>query len=410
MCKGHIRGNSCAIRSRPFKIMLDNYITASTTRVRSDKNVPKSKFDELKRSAEKKLASDQSLKARANLNGVVVEFQGNSKHQYDFWKLNWNEARANSSPDAKIISAFGVEDFEPSAFYCPETHESLFFNTEYYGQCKSWALGMAAAVLEKTRNTHSIHGACVDVDGKGVIIVAPTGTGKTTQAFKLMEVPGGRIVGDDWVYIDHGEGQRLGYLVGRQPEKALYMRTESQLNKEWLRKTFDESRCENVVIDKSRCEFTVGPTGCKLNGGECVFDRGYQWCYYAFGNSRALVPREKVFGPDKVADEARIRLLVLLRRDETSPAEVKLDADGATKILRKGEYMIRPGAGPKEMWGQMGYEAWYNPYLLHLDHAKQEEFFRSMISKFKVKCLLLNTGVESVESTHKQIMYALEEC
>jgi hypothetical protein len=390
--------------------MLDNYITASTTRVKSDKNVPKSKFDELKRKAEKKLNSASSLNAKANLNGVIVEFWGNSKHQYDFWKLNWNAAKANSTTDARIISAFGVEDFEPSAFYCPETHESLFFNTEYYGQCKSWALGMAAAVLETEKNTHSIHGACVDVSGKGVIIVAPTGTGKTTQAFKLMDVPGGRIVGDDWVYIDHAEGQQLGHLVGRQPEKSLYMRTESQLNKEWLRKLFDESKCENVVTSKSKCEFTLGATGCKLTDRNCVFDEGFGWCYYSFGNSRALVPREKVFGRDKIADEARIRLLVLLRRDETSPAEVMLEADDAIKVLRRGEYMIRPGAGPKEMWGHMGYEPWYNPYLLHLDHARQEEFFRTMISRFKVKCLLLNTGVESVEETHKRIMNALQSC
>jgi len=390
--------------------VLDNYITASTTRVKSDKNVPKDKFDELKRRAEKKLDSGQSLRARANLNGVVVEFRGNSQHQYDFWKLNWNEAKPGSPTNASIISVFGVEDFEPSAFYCPETHESLFFNTEYYGQCKSWALGMAAAVLERNRNTHSIHGACVEVDGRGVIIVAPTGTGKTTQAFKLMEAPGGRIVGDDWVYIDHTEGQRLGHLVGRQPEKSLYMRTESQLNKEWLRKLFDENKCENVVTSKSKCEFTVGPTGCKLTNGKCVFDAGYKWCYYAFGNSRALVPREKLFGRDKVADEARIRLLVLLRRDDTSPPEVKLDADSAIGVLRKGEYMIRPGAGPKEMWGHMGYEPWYNPYLLHLDHARQEEFFRAMISKFKVNCLLLNTGVESVDATYKRVITALDNC
>jgi hypothetical protein len=390
--------------------LLDNYITASTTRVKSDKNVPKDKFNELKRKAEKKLDSAQSLRARANLNGVVVEFHGNSQHQYDFWKLNWNEAKPGSPTNASIISAYGVENFEPSAFYCPETHESLFFNTEYYGQCKSWALGMAAAVLERTRNTHSIHGACVEVDGKGVIIVAPTGTGKTTQAFKLMEAPGGRIVGDDWVYIDHTEGQRLGHLVGRQPEKSLYMRTESQLNKEWLRKLFDESKCENVVTSKSKCEFTVGPTGCKLTNDKCVFDKGYKWCYYAFGNSRALVPREKLFGKDKVADEARIRLLVLLRRDDTSPPEVKLDADSAIGVLRKGEYMIRPGAGPKEMWGHMGYEPWYNPYLLHLDHARQEEFFRAMISKFKVNCLLLNTGIESVDATYKRVITALDNC
>jgi HPr serine kinase-like protein len=390
--------------------VLDNYITAATTRVKSDKNVPKDKFNELKRRAEKKLDSAQSLRARANLNGVVVEFRGNSQHQYDFWKLNWNEAKPGSPTNASIISVYGVEDFEPSAFYCPETHESLFFNTEYYGQCKSWALGMAAAVLERNRNTHSIHGACVEVDGKGVIIVAPTGTGKTTQAFKLMEATGGRIVGDDWVYIDHTEGQRLGHLVGRQPEKSLYMRTESQLNKEWLRKLFDESKCENVVTSKSKCEFTVGPTGCKLTNGKCVFDTGYKCCYYAFGNSRALVPREKLFGKDKVADEARIRLLVLLRRDDTSPPELKLDADSAIGVLRKGEYMIRPGAGPKEMWGHMGYEPWYNPYLLHLDHARQEEFFRAMISKFKVKCLLLNTGVESVDATYKRVITALDNC
>ncbi len=388
--------------------MLDNYVTASTTRVKSDKNVPRPKFEELRHKAEKKLDSAHSLRAKANLNGVVVEFWGNSKHQYDFWRLNWNEAKTTADPDATIISAFGLEDFEPSAYYCPETHESLFFNTEYYGQCKSWALGMAAAVLEQTKNTHSIHGACVDVDGKGAIIVAPTGTGKTTQAFKLMEASGGRIIGDDWVYIDHSEGRRLGHLLGRQPERSLYMRTESQLNKEWLRKIFDENKCENVVTDKSKCEFTIGPTGCKLNNGKCVFDDGYEWCYYAFGNSRTLVPREKLFGRDKIADEARIRLLVLLRRDETSPPEVKLDADGAIQVLRKGEYMIRPGAGPKEMWGHMGYEPWYNPYLLHLDHSRQEQFFRAMISKFKVNCLLLNTGIESVEATHKRIINMLE--
>ncbi len=178
---------------------LNNYITSSTARVKSDKNVPRAKFETLKAIAEKKLHEAPAVRSKANLNGVTVEFYGNSKHQKDFWKLNWKEAPDSSHPDARIYSAYGVEGHEPTAYYCPETHESVFFNTEYYGQCKSWALGMAAAIMEEKRNTHSIHGACVDVSGKGVIIVAPTGTGKTTQAFKLMELPGGRIVGDDWV-------------------------------------------------------------------------------------------------------------------------------------------------------------------------------------------------------------------
>jgi ATP-dependent phosphoenolpyruvate carboxykinase len=269
---------------------------------------------------------------------------------------------------------------------------------------------MAAAILEKERNTHSIHGACVDVRGKGVIIVAPTGTGKTTQAFKLMELPGGRIVGDDWVYIDHNEGSRLGYLLGRQPERSLYMRTETQLAKPRLRKIFDESKCENIVTEKEKCEFTEGQSGCKITGARCVFDDDFDRCYYAFGNSRALVPREKIFGQDKVADEARVRMLVLLRRDEKNPAEVKLGAKEAIEVLRKGDYMIRPGAGPKETWGKISSEPWYNPYLLHLDHEKQAQFFRDMIYRFGVKCILLNTGVETVDETHDRILAALESC
>ena len=388
---------------------LDNYVTASTTRVKSDKNVPKQKFSVLKSKAVKTLESAESFRSRANLNGVTVEFWGNSQHQYDFWKLNWQQAAPTATTNARITSAYGVEDVEPSAFYCPETRESVFFNTEYYGQCKSWALGMAAAFLEKERNTHSIHGACVDVRGKGVIIVAPTGTGKTTQAFKLMELPGGKIVGDDWVYIDHNEGSRLGHLMGRQPERSLYMRTETQLAKPRLRKIFDESRCENIMMQKDKCEFTEGATGCRITGAKCVFNDGFDWCYYAFGNSRSLVPRERLFGKDKVADEATIRVLALLRRDETSPAEVKLDATKAVEVLRKGDYMIRPGAGPRESWGKLSSEPWYNPYLLHLDNARQARFFHDMISKFGVKCILLNTGVETIDETHDRIIATLEK-
>jgi len=389
-------------------VKLENYVTASTSRVKSEKSTPRADFEKLKAVAERKLAVSRAARSKADLNGVTVEFYGNSGHQYDFWNLNWNKAHDSSPVDAWMFSANGVEGHEPSAYYCPETHESVFFNTEYYGQCKSWALGMAAAIMEEKRNTHSIHGACVDVSGRGVIIVAPTGTGKTTQAFKLMELPGGRIVGDDWVYIDHNEGARLGYLVGRQPEKSLYMRTETQMSKPWLRKIFDQNKCENVTTSKEKCEFTQGPTGCKLTGAKCVFDKNLQWCFYAFGNSRCLVPREKVFGLGKVTNEARIRLLVLLRRDNKSPAEVQLNADEAIRVLKKGEYMVRPGAGPKEMWGKLSGEPWYNPYLLLMDNTRQEQFFRDMISRFHVKCLLLNTGVDSVDETHKRIISTLQ--
>ncbi|HZW55490.1 MAG TPA: hypothetical protein VFF30_04300 [Nitrososphaerales archaeon] len=53
-------------------------------------------------------------------------------------------------------------------------------------------------------------------------------------------------------------------------------------------------------------------------------------------------------------------------------------------------------------------ESWYNPYLLEKDDASQERFFRLMFEEWKIPCILLNTGVESVDTTHKRIVQALK--
>jgi hypothetical protein len=85
-----------------------------------------------------------------------------------------------------------------------------------------------------------------------------------------------------------------------------------------------------------------------------------------------------------------------------------LDPDGAIGVLRKGEYMILPGAGPKESWGTISNEPWYNPYLLELDDDRQADFFRRMFTDWKVPCMILNTGVEGIEESHRRIISALE--
>jgi hypothetical protein len=300
---------------------------------------------------------------------------------------------------------------EPSAYYSPELRTAIFVNTEYYGQCKSWALGMAAAILEKESNTLSIHGATAMYRGKGVVIVAPTGTGKTTQSFRIFMNPDGKICGDDWAYVQFPsevEQQTRPPLVARQPERALYMRSESQKEQEWLGGVFDRSMNENVTVSKEDCDYPMGEQGCSLTGGRCVFDDGKQRCYYSFGNSRVLVRREDILGPEKVVDEIPIDLVVLLRRDDHSPAEVELTPSEAIGILRKGEYMVLPGAGPKEQWGKTSYEPWYNPYLLEPNEEHQAGFFGSMFEDWKVPCMILNTGVEGIQESHKRIISALE--
>jgi hypothetical protein len=391
---------------------IDNYITQSKARVSADKNVRaedmKNLLDTVVQPA---LNQSQVYSAKADLNGISVEIITNAFHQWDFWRANWREAPEEILPHATVYSVNGVEGMEPKAYYCADFHTSVFLNTEYYGQCKSWALGMAAAVFAKRFNTHSIHGALASLDGKGVVIIAPTGTGKTTQAFKLFQLPGGKIVGDDWVYIAFPKTKSATKrpLIAVQPEKALYMRSETEMDQPWLREIFDRSKLENVFQVKEECKFLQSGDRCKMTGLQCVFLRlRTDHCYYAFGNARALVPREALLGAEKVADEAPVKLVVLLRRDDKNPPEVDLDPDGAIEVLKQGEYQIRPGAGPKEMWGKMGKEPWYNPYLLEKDDAAQERYFRMMFEDWKIPCRLLNTGVETVEQTHKRILNALK--
>ncbi len=388
-----------------------NYVTQSRARVKGNKNSTIGEFEPLLEKAKERLRSTRTRSLKANLNGIVVELTTNSEHQADFWSRNWWEAQDSVLPHARIFSATGVEGVEPSAYYCPALKTALFLNTEYYGQCKSWALGMAAAILEKNFSTLSIHGATALYKGKGAVIIAPTGTGKTTHSFKIFMNDQGKICGDDWAYVafpDPIPAKPRSPLVARQPEKALYMRSESQKEQGWLRDVFDRSMNENVTTRKEDCEYPLGEELCSATKKKCVFNDGMSWCYYAFGNSRVLVRREDIQGPSKVVNEVPIDLVVLLRRDDHSPAEVKLTSDQAIEILQKGEYMVLPGAGPKEKWGTMSYEPWYNPYLLELDPAAQTRFFRSMFENWHIPCVILNTGVEGIQESHDRIVAALE--
>ena len=64
--------------------------------------------------------------------------------------------------------------------------------------------------------------------------------------------------------------------------------------------------------------------------------------------------------------------------------------------------MIRPGAGPRELWGTYKSEPWYNPYLMAPDHARQEAFFRNEARR--AKCVLLNTAHQTIDETYQLIL------
>jgi len=144
------------------------------------------------------------------IHGVRVRATTNSDHLYDYWVDNWYSPEEWTSitglvpsrdPQVTVFALGGVSDQQEAAYYSRKTSTIAFFNTAYYGQLKSWVLGAVGRVLAEEYGIHSIHGACVEKAGQGVLYIAPTGTGKSTSSYGLMNFPGTRFHSDDWVYV-----------------------------------------------------------------------------------------------------------------------------------------------------------------------------------------------------------------
>jgi len=362
---------------------ISNAKTVVNRRVDGDTDATKPQMDELVALAEKNLPYDSLHVWNANINGNIVQLRTNSHHLMDFWIENWFPARLEGlQPHGVIYAVMGIDGVEPHAHYCSETRTAVFLNTDYYGQCKSWALGMVADIMEMQHNVHSIHAAVVDIGGSGIAIIAPTGTGKSTQSYGLvLHVPNARIHSDDWCYVDYIGGASRGRASATISERKFYMRTD-------IAETFPEMA---TLFDRSKLE-NVGDT------------------YWAVNNSRAMLDPNWIGGPDKFTYTTRIRSVVLLRRDGTSPPEQQLEPDEAIEVLNKGEYMVLPGSGPESEWGKLKTETFYNPYLLVKSEEREQiqtQFFRRLFTH--ATCHILNTGVETVVETHERILRIAHE-
>ena len=185
-------------------------------------------FDKLLGSASRYMESEQGRrKTRVHdvvVHGIRVRAHTNSDHLIDFWVDNWfssDEWQTASGKPAPaepqvMVYAFGdLADEEEAAYYSREHDTVIFFNTSYYGQLKSWVLGAVGRVLADEYGIHSLHGAAVELSGKkGVLYIAPTGTGKSTSSYGLMKFPNTRFHSDDWVYVRYVYQTKDGRQVG----------------------------------------------------------------------------------------------------------------------------------------------------------------------------------------------------
>jgi hypothetical protein len=347
----------------------------------ANKQASRAEIAEWKARAERVLGS-RRYAIQAVIGGMPVLLQTNSIHDKNFWSRNWFLTDAASVEEA--ATRYGVplvrmwcaiENGDPDsagAYYCGETNECVFWNTDYYGQMKSWALGAAGVELARY-DIHSIHGAVVDVSGRGVLIVAPTGTGKSTYTQLLAHVEDlepslqGRINSDDWVYVKDG--------VATPSERHIYVRTNAvrddlaeagmPADMGALKRLFDRHPAENVPVRDGRRRYSEVP------------------------NSRCMIDPA---GLARVTYATKIDLVVLLRRDPHSPFEQVLSTDEALAVLEEGQFTVQPGAGPQEDWGKLSNEPWYNPYLLRPDREFERRMFASYQEKHGAGYVIYNTG------------------
>ncbi len=157
------------------------------------------------------------------IHGVRVRAITNSPHLAEFWITNWyspDEWRQatgltpTARPQVMVYALGGVNDQQEAAYYSRRTSTIVFFNTSYYGQLKSWVLGAVGRVLAEDWGIHSIHGACVEKGGRGILYIAPTGTGKSTSSYGLQATyPDTRFHSDDWVYVRYTYATRDGRRI-----------------------------------------------------------------------------------------------------------------------------------------------------------------------------------------------------
>ncbi|HHT9118983.1 MAG TPA: hypothetical protein ACFYD3_00365 [Candidatus Hypogeohydataceae bacterium YC41] len=361
------------------KLLYTNAITNPKRRTTTaNKKVSREEMDKLVEIAKANLKDNETYLWNANINGVIVQLLTNSLHQYDFWVENWFPAPFDATPDATIYSVLGIPSRDSEAHFCKATKTIVFLNTDYYGQCKSWALGLADCVL-RNKGIHSIHGSCVDIDGEGTLMIAPTGTGKSTHSYKLLELPISNVHSDDWVYVTYKEEN--GALVEASAaisERNFYLRTDTAKDISYLRDLFKRCKTENVVTHREECENIACLEKVAQGKFRCGFDEGDDRCFWCFPNSRAMLDPTWVVGKHRFVKVTNVKHVIFLTRDAQVLQIKRLDADETIQVLKEGRFMVLPGAGPRSDWGKMKNEPWFNPYLLDPDDEFQERSFRKL--------------------------------
>ncbi len=344
--------------------------------------------DGLVKEAESVLTYDNYNEWNVSIGGIILKLATNSSHLIDFWQENWYPASLESDiePHGVLYGVKGAPGREPSAFYSQETRTGLMFNTAYYPQLRAMALGMVNDIATRAFDMFMIGGDCVDVNGKGLALIAPSGTGGTTQFAGLLRHQEAKLHSMNGFFVRWAGGNPVADSV----ERKMLVRTKLAGNLPELTGLFDRSKLENVA--------TENDDSCPLGEG-CPLKRGEPRCYVHRGNSRVLLDPYWIGSTEKHVKRTILSKVVLLQNDQLASKVNKLNSTEALQRLEDGAYMSQKGG-----WRQMPF---YNKYIIGridecIDPLRRQ--WKRMLDR--VEFYVVNTANMSVEET-KDVLWKI---
>ncbi len=263
---------------------------------------------------------------KSDIYGCCIKLLTDLHPMKDRWEENFYSAAQNIRSHGRLYVISDKSEEANRVLYDPKSKTCFLFNFDYYGWIKSLALSVAGDILEDNHSIYSVHGACLDAQGKGLCILGGSGAGKTTHTYGLLRNPRVRVVSDDWFFARVYGDDILAY----SSEKNFYIRADlADIWKEF-----------SWLVEKA------------------IFDQ----------NGRAVVDLRWVIGKGRILPLTTLENVIILKRDRDDREELRhLDSVEALGILEENDY--------------------FNPHLLVKDDFKRKvrsKFFWSLLSRANV--------------------------
>jgi len=274
---------------------------------------------------------------RADIYGCCIKLLTDIEYVKERWEENFYPMSAHVRSHGRMVVTEENSGIQ-RVFYDQLSKTAFLINVDYYGWVKSLALSIASDILEDSHDINSVHGACVDIDGQGACLVAPSGTGKTTHTYGLLRLPGVRVVSDDWFFVRLMADQALAF----SSEKNFYIQADIADNWGEYQK----------LVDKAE------------------FD----------SKGRAVVNVRWVVGKGKILPMTTLKKAILLKRDpEDNVIVSKLSLEEATRYVETVDFC--------------------NPHMLVKDERKmnlRRQFFKELFTPLEIH--VVNTTAPILEA------------